>query len=92
MITASATFKQSAGQVSCKINDEVAILNLDRAIYFGLQGVAVEVWDSLAEPRSVADLCAAITAEFDVSAAECEADIVEILKNLQDEGLIETVS
>ena len=92
MVSTPATFKQSAGQVSCKINDEVAILNLDRAIYFGLQGVAVQIWDSLAEPRSVADICASITAEFEVSPAECEADVVEILRNLQDEGLIEPVN
>ena len=82
-------YKKSARQVSCKINDEVAILNLERAIYFGLQGVGVHIWDSLEHPRSVDDLCASIMAEFDVSKADCQSDIVQMLESLEAEGLVE---
>ncbi len=53
-------YKKTARQVSCRINDEVAILDLDRAIYFGLQGVGVHIWDALEQPRSVADLCSSV--------------------------------
>ena len=82
-------YKKTARQVSCKINDEVAILDLDRALYFGLQGVGVHIWDSLEQPRSIADLCASIQAEFDVSEAACEADVVQILARLEEERLVE---
>lgn len=82
-------YKKTARQVSCKINDEVAILNLDRAIYFGLQGVGVHIWESLEEPRSVADLCALVMAEFDVSEEVCKTDILQILASLEAEGLVE---
>ena len=85
----SAVFKRSTQQVSCKINDEVAILDLDRALYFGLQGVGVHIWDALEEPRSLADLCASIQAEFDVSEAACRADVVQILASLEEERLVE---
>eukprot|EP01036_Dinobryon_divergens_P012607 gene12607-16992_t len=69
-------YKKTARQVSCRINDEVAILDLDRAIYFGLQGVGVHIWDALEQPRSVADLCSSVMAEFDVSEAVFRADIL----------------
>lgn len=82
-------YKKTARQVSCRINDEVAILDLDRAIYFGLQGVGVHIWDALEKPRSVADLCSSVMAEFDVSEAVCRADILKILGNLEAEGLVE---
>jgi hypothetical protein len=85
----STVFKRSTQQVSCKINDEVAILDLDRALYFGLQGVGVHIWDALEEPRSLADLCASIQAEFDVSEAACRADVVQILASLEEERLVE---
>jgi len=85
----SPRYKKSTRQVSCKINDEVAILDLERAIYFGLQGVGVHIWDSLEQPRSVADLCASVMAEFEVSEAACQADVVQILGSLEAEGLIE---
>ena len=48
-----------------------------------------EVINALERPRSVAELCALITAEFDVSASDCEADVVAFLAGLQEEGLIE---
>ena len=85
----SLLYKKSARQVSCRINDEVAILDLDRAIYFGLQGVGVHIWDSLEQPRSVGDLCASVMAEFEVSEATCRGDVVQILGSLEAEGLIE---
>ncbi len=86
-----ATYRKSSRQVSCKINDEVAILDLERAIYFGLRGVGVHIWDSLEQPRSVADLCASVMAEFDVPEATCRVDIVQILGNLEAEGLVEAM-
>ena len=89
MVQSTVVFKRSTRQVSCKINDEVAILDLDRAIYFGLQGVGVHIWNSLEKPRSVADLCASIQAEFDVSEAACQADVVQILASLEEERLVE---
>lgn len=89
MIQSSTIFRKSAKQVSCKINDEVAILDLDRALYFGLQGAGVHIWDALDQPRSVADLCASVLAEFDVSESECRADVEQILTNLKEEGLVE---
>jgi hypothetical protein len=82
-------YKKTARQVSCRINDEVAILDLDRAIYFGLQGVGVHIWDALEQPRSVADLCSSVMAEFDVSEAVCRADILKVLGSLEAEGLVE---
>ncbi len=87
----AATFQRSTHQVSCKIHEEVAILHTERAIYFGLQGVGAWIWDALEQPRSVADLCASIEAEFEVSPEECRTDVVQILANLREEGLVDVV-
>lgn len=87
----AATFRRSTHQVSCKIHEEVAILHTERAIYFGLQGVGAWIWDALEQPRSVADLCTSIEAEFDVAPDECQADVVQILANLREEGLVDVV-
>ena len=92
MIGPSTVFKKSARQVSCQINEEVAILDLDRSLYFGLEGVGVEVWEALEQPRSVAELCDRVLETFDVSRAECEKDVLELVSNLQSEGLIEIAS
>jgi hypothetical protein len=82
---------KSGHQVSCKIDGEVAILHLDRAVYFGLRGVGAEIWQALEQPRSVEELRDVIVATFDVSPQQCEQDIREILCSLQGEGLVEAV-
>lgn len=90
MIDPSTVFKKSARQVSCQINDEVAILDLERSIYFGLEGAAVQIWAALDQPKSLAQLCDDVVAKYAVSRADCEADAVQLLTDLQREGLIET--
>ena len=85
-------YKKTAQQVSCKIDGEIAILHLDRAIYFGLQGAGSEIWDALEQPRSVGELRDMLVAEFDVSPQQCESDVVEILALLEKEGLVEAMA
>ena len=92
IVLESATrLKQSDRQVSCNLNEEVAILNLDKAVYFGLAGVGAHIWQSLEQPRSVQEICKSITDNFEVSSAECQADVLKFLNQLQDVGLLETV-
>lgn len=89
MIDAATRFRKTARQVSCQIDNEVAILDLEKSLYFRLEGVAVEIWGALDQPSSVAQLRDAIVARFDVSAADCEADIVDLVGRLQAQGLVE---
>jgi hypothetical protein len=89
MIDVATIFKQSAHQVSCDINDEVAILNLDRSVYFGLKGVGAHIWASLAEPCSVSQICESVERHFDVAPQTCRDDVLKFLESLQEAGLIE---
>lgn len=89
MIEPSTIFRKVAHQVSCQINEEVAILDLERSLYFGLQGAGVRIWDALEQPRSLGELCDVVVAEFDVAPADCQADVAQLLVSLQQEGLIE---
>ena len=89
MIDAATRFRKTTRQVSCLINDEVAILDMEKSLYFRLEGVAVQVWDALDQPASVAQLRDGIVARFDVTPEACEADIVALLDQLQAQGLVE---
>lgn len=91
MIDLSTVVKQSTGQVSCNLHDEIAILNLDKAAYFGLEGVGSQIWQALERPRAVKDLCKLIVDDFDVDPAQCQADVLRFLHTLQQAGLVEMV-
>lgn len=85
----NTVFRKTPHQVSCRINDDVAILDTNKSLYFRLEGIAVEVWEALDNPSSVAQLRDLIVARFDVPAAQCEADILELLGQLEAKGLVE---
>ena len=91
MLELSTIVKRSTQQVACNLNDEVALLHLDSALYFGLQGVGAQIWTGLEAPRSVADICNDIVRDFDVGPADCRNDVMKFLSSLQEAGLIETV-
>lgn len=91
MLTVSTIVKKSARQVACEFSGEVVLLHLDKARYFGLQGVGAAIWNNLEEPRSIADVCDDVAARFDVDPAICRDHAVKFLTSLQEAGLIDVV-
>jgi hypothetical protein len=91
MLEPSTVVKKTSSQVSCVLNDEVAVLNVDRALYFGLQGVGAHIWDALEQARSVSDICDDVVAHFDVAPETCRDDVTKFLASMHEAGLIEAV-
>jgi hypothetical protein len=75
-------------QVSAELEGEAVILNLADGVYYGLDGVGAFVWDLLREPRTPAELCSRITAEYAVDAGTAERDLHALLRDLGERGLV----
>ena len=84
--------KQSTKQVSCNLNGEIAILNLTSALYFGLDEIGACIWEAMAEPRKVSELCERVLERFNVEEEQCQADVVEFVRKLDEAGLLEIVA
>jgi hypothetical protein len=89
MVDADTVLRKSAKQVSCNLDNEVAILDLDAACYFGLNEVGAFIWQLLDEPRTVRGICESVVEEFSVDETTCRADVARFLSSLQQAGLIE---
>ena len=79
----------SQDQVSCDLSGESAILNLKAGIYYGLNEVGTRIWKLIQEPRRVGEIRDAILEDYEVEPDRCEADILSLLQELLDNGLIE---
>ena len=79
----------SPDQVSCDLSGESAILNLKAGVYYGLNEVGTRIWKLIQEPRRVGDLRDALLEEYEVEPDRCEADLMILLQDLLDNGLIE---
>jgi hypothetical protein len=81
--------KRSGRQVACTLNGEVALLDLDKGLYFGLQGVGAHIWNALQEPLSVGEIISMVLSHFDVTPEICRADVLKFLEGLRAAGMIE---
>jgi hypothetical protein len=91
-IAADTTVVASPNQVSTSVGDEAVILGATAGQYFGLSEVGARVWAMLQTPRTVAELCTTICAEYDVTPTECEEDVIDLLNELLAKGLIDVRS
>lgn len=79
----------SSEQVSSDLAGEVVMLNLADGTYYGLDEVGSYVWNLIRQPRAVGAVRDAILEEYDVEPDRCESDLLALLGELADNGLIE---
>jgi hypothetical protein len=53
--------------------------------------VASRIWNLLATPIRICDLCAALHSKYKVDPDVCERQVVDLLEGLRAEGLIRTL-
>jgi coenzyme PQQ synthesis protein D (PqqD) len=78
-----------ANQMSSPIGDDVAILGLDRGEYYGLNPTGARIWELLQKPIRVRDIHTAIVEEFEVEEDTAREDLLALLGQLREAGLIE---
>jgi hypothetical protein len=76
-------------QVSCPLGEESAVLNLKNSVYYGMNPVGARVWNLVQQPKSVSQLRDTLLEEYEVEAARCERDLLDLLEQMRQEGLIE---
>jgi hypothetical protein len=76
-------------QVSCDLAGEAAILNLKSGVYFGLNPIGARIWELIQEPKGAKEIVEALLQEYDVERERCEADVMQLLQDLSEHGLIE---
>jgi hypothetical protein len=75
--------------VGCALDDEAVLLNVETGTYYGLNSVGRRVWQLVQRPRTIAAVRDTLVAEFDVPPERCERDLVSLLAELQQHGLVQ---
>lgn len=79
-------------QVSTRLGDEVAILELDQGVYFGLNPTGARIWELLARPVAVKDIHARIVSEYEIDEETARRDVLDVLERLRAASLIKVCS
>jgi hypothetical protein len=76
--------------VAREVAGETVLLNLASGTYFGLNAVGGRIWQWFDSGScSLAEVSEKLQLEFEVDAAEAEADVLALAGNLVEHGLIE---
>jgi hypothetical protein len=79
----------SGDQVSSNLGGEVAILDVEAGMYYGLDEVGARVWTLIQSPKTVDEVLQVLLDEYEVEPGRCEQDLISLLQSMADEGLIE---
>ncbi|GAB3673281.1 PqqD family protein [Halopiger thermotolerans] len=87
-LSASTRVSRTENCLATTIDGETVILHRDAEKYYGLNEVGTVVWESLQRPRTIAELCDAVTATYDVSPDRCRTDIEDVLVEMNEQNLV----
>jgi len=65
------------------------MMSLDQGKYYAVAATGKRIWDLLAEPRSLGEVCDILEAEFDVTPEVCRNEVLAFAEQLLRNDLIE---
>lgn len=90
-MTLSATTKISRNPLvlSTSLGDEYVMMDIDSGNYFSLAAVSARIWDLLENSQTMAQLQAALIAEYEVDAAICQAELTDFISTALDAKIVQ---
>ena len=90
-ITTSSVVVADSRQVSVELGEETLILHLETGGYYSLRKVAARIWELLKRPVEVSEAGEALAREYGIPPERCEEDLLDLLADLQERGLIQVL-
>jgi hypothetical protein len=85
-------YKRNEGNfLISQLGSELVLMDTKTGEYMGVNAVGTLIWNLLAEPRPVTELVAALTQQFEVSEAQCKAEVEQFIADLDKRKLISLV-
>jgi hypothetical protein len=92
MLTRSQVVQRAGDLITAPMGGELAMMDMESGTYFVLDEVAAFIWERLASPLTVADLCTELRGRYDVEPSRCETDTLAFLEGLRGKGLLVVLS
>src|SRR5688572_30609176 len=75
--------------LASEVGPEVVMLSLRDGMYYGLDGVGVEIWRMIQTPVTIPRIVTVLVEMYDVDADRCRSDVLTMLATLVERGLVE---
>jgi Coenzyme PQQ synthesis protein D (PqqD) len=91
-ITAESIVSWSEAPVATEVDREVVLMNIGRGRCYGLGETGSSVWRRLGSPIRVDDLCRELLLEYAADPEVLMQDVIALLEQMQDEGLVKVIA
>lgn len=92
MIELNSIVVQAQGDwIANDIDGDTVLVSIEQGKYYGMEVVGSRIWELIAQPRTVLDVCEALLEEFNVSRETCQQDALVFLDQLAEENLVKVV-
>jgi hypothetical protein len=71
-----------------QVGEETVILDLASGTYFGLDPVGARIWQLMIEGKTLAEVCAVMLEEYEVTREDIERDVLKLAEELSAKQLI----
>lgn len=79
---------QASPGVSAMMGEHLVMLSVEQGAYFDLNPTAKLIWESLASPRTMHELCMIIHEEYEVSEQDCRDSVERFVLELHKENMV----
>ena len=81
-ITLSSLIRRNEDMVTGLVDSELMMMSIDNGKYFRLNATGSRIWQLLEQPQTAGQLCQALSAEFKVTPALCQREVLDFLQAL----------
>ena len=72
-----------------RVRDQIALLNVETGVYFGLDEIGARMWDLMCEHRTLRVAAERMERDFDVAPDRLREDLLRLVRELVEKGLLE---
>lgn len=77
------------GLLEAEVDGEMVGLHVENGTCYGFNSTATRIWAMIETPRRLSEIRDDLVAEFDVEPDLCEAQLRDVLRSLETDGLVE---
>jgi hypothetical protein len=87
-IKLESTIRRAEGFTTAPVREELMMLNVEQGAYYSLDPIAAEIWSMIEQPLTVQAISERLQERYDVTAEQCQTDVLEFLGEMQGNGMI----
>jgi Coenzyme PQQ synthesis protein D (PqqD) len=91
-LTLMSQVKRNRNLLSAETDEELVMMSIEAGAYYGLDQVGRRIWEMIAEPLAVGQICERLIGEYDVTPELCQQQVMAFLGDLAAHQIVEIVT